>query len=498
MLREMETWSFGKFRRNYERACACSDLFTLKLVYRTSKAGELRMIHGRITAGASLNTGFFPCIRRSVEDAALAVAAAENRYALVRLLIHQGVDVQGAYPALSCYAPVDRPRHIRQKVLLQADRDPDPVPRPAWATPLYASAEWGGDERTMRYLLQSGACPNSRSYDRDRTALFGVVRSLPRRGEDSSRHRSGILSRINLLLQYGADPNAIAEGGETVIVCAADRGYTDVMELLLDNAPGLIFGVYENLTLLQRTSAGSHFEATRMLLERRMINVNHAGYGQSIQRYPALSRALLQDNYIPLRSQVSHITTVKTLLDHGADPDGTNQMIPPLILAIDHNEPEIARMLLEAGADVGRRDRARGWTPLESCIMGVLLGHVELHILELLLRFNADHRELFSSGHTALTKTILAPSGQGRNWRKRMTLQILLNNGADVGQRTRDGVSTLEAVDIRSQPSEEKQCIVEILRPYSKGELYERFNKRSKELLRRRQRRVTNSPFTVV
>ena len=172
--------------------------------------------------------------------------------------------------------------------------------------------------------------------------------------------------------------------------------------------------------------------------------------------------------------------------------------MPPLILAIERNESEIMRMLLEAGADVGKRDSERGWTPLESCVTSALHGQVELPLLELLLRFDADHNELFSSGHTALTKAILAPSGQGRSWRKRMILQILLNNGADVGQRTRDGSSTLEAIDMKNESIVEKQCMVEILRPYSRGELHERFNRRSKELLRHKQRHVARRLRTTV
>lgn len=70
------------------------------------------------------------------------------------------------------------------------------------------------------------------------------------------------------------------------------------------------------------------------------------------------------------------------------DPDlvhASRQTPPPLHWAIYHNRPEIAELLLDAGADVGRRDPDRAATPLEYAAV-----YARMRIIRLLVERGAD------------------------------------------------------------------------------------------------------------
>ena len=469
MIREMERWPMTTFLTKFERQSERGNVFFVRLAYRTIKAPMLQAVQGKF--------------RRSLEVESLCIAAAANHYALVEFFIEQGIDVEGAYPAPSPHGPFHpRLRDEWCDATLEDGQDLLFVPQTIYASPLYASAEWGGDESTMRLLLEHGACPNSRSFNHERPALFGVLRSSPRNGEDRATHVKSMLSRIRLLLKYGANPKATAEGGESVLHYAADCGYTEVMEFLIGVDIGLALCSYENMTLLQRTCAKGHLAATRMLLEKGLIDIDYANGEPSVDGYTALGRAV--DNYGPFRSKEPRDALVQVLLDYNADPDGGDQQIPPLTIAIDGNNPNITHMLLEARANVEKRDTKRHWTPLESCLSSVLYGSTDMSLLDLLLSYGADPNKRFTSGHTPLVETVLAPSGRGRgrDWRKHMVLETLLWHGADVSKPARNGVTALSAIDLREGSIMEKQCTLEILRPHSKGKVREGFDRRSKEL----------------
>lgn len=116
---------------------------------------------------------------------------------------------------------------------------------------------------------------------------------------------------------------------------------------------------------------------------------------------PALCEAVAPDGFTPLglASFFGHTDIVALLLDQGADPNHAShnvQEVAPLHSAAAGRHLEIARMLINRGADVLAR-QAGEFTPLHSAAQN---GQIEL--VELLLEHGADTQATSARGQTPL------------------------------------------------------------------------------------------------
>src|SRR5438034_11837630 len=99
---------------------------------------------------------------------------------------------------------------------------------------------------------------------------------------------------------------------------------------------------------------------------------------------------------------------VKRLLSEGADVDcydDTGQT--PLHLAVGELRYSATKVLIGAGADVNRTDRAGEWTPLTRSVEArswlKCLGYKpSTSVLRLLLKTGANQRKRIAKGHTAM------------------------------------------------------------------------------------------------
>ncbi len=120
---------------------------------------------------------------------------------------------------------------------------------------------------------------------------------------------------------------------------------------------------------------------------------------------------------------------VRKLLKNGASPDATSRTgISPLMQAARSSQSEIARLLIEAGASVGIRDKREGYTAL---MHAAEQGNEK--VLEVLLKAGADVNQADSK--RGLTPLMLAAN--------RLTgfpiLLELLAAGADINDQANDG-----------------------------------------------------------
>jgi ankyrin repeat protein len=126
------------------------------------------------------------------------------------------------------------------------------------------------------------------------------------------------------------------------------------------------------------------------------------------------------------------LETVTRLLSQGADPNAKAQSIigvdniTPLPFALSNRAPEIAKLLIEKGANVNFRDSLMGTTAL---IDATMFGQAE--IAKLLLDKNADVTVKDAVGYTALIYAAIG--GQLE------LIKLLTENGANINEAAGDG-----------------------------------------------------------
>ena len=278
-------------------------------------------------------------------------------------------------------------------------------------------------------LLERGADPDSRFHG-DQTALYmassrgysEVVGSLIDRGADLNSQcldnnntqdvrwtplqasiYNGHLDTALLLLEHGANPEPRYNGEQTAIYMASSRGYTEIVQSLLDSGADLNVQCEDKdgrdgvqRTPLQVATHKGHHDIVLVLMEHvHMIQKQIALYVASSCGNTHAVRSLIdqgtdpntkcEDNdgrrdvkWTPLQvaTHKGHLDTVLLLLECGADLESRDHSDQTaLYIASSHGYSEVAHSLMDHGADLnaGGNDRDEhgeevGWTPLHAAI----------------------------------------------------------------------------------------------------------------------------------
>ncbi|MDR2216527.1 MAG: ankyrin repeat domain-containing protein, partial [Nevskiaceae bacterium] len=259
-------------------------------------------------------------------DATLLSALRDDDAATAQRLLEQGADArqQSADGTTALHWAV----HLGHAPLAQAllKRGANPNARNDYgSTPLQEAAE-RGDPALVKMLLQAGADKES-ANDEGQTALMTVA-------------RTGNVEAAQLLIKAGANVNAV-EGwrGQTALMWAAAQGNPEIVRLLI------------------RSGAKVDTISTIRQWERRVT-----AEPRPQNRPPGGFTALL------LAAREGCAACAQALIEGKAKLNLTDpENITPLLMAVLNARFDVAKVLIEAGADVNRWD-SWGRAPLYSTI----------------------------------------------------------------------------------------------------------------------------------
>ncbi|KAI5849160.1 ankyrin repeat-containing domain protein [Tricharina praecox] len=257
-----------------------------------------------------------------------------------------------------------------------------------------------GHVEAVKFLLEQGIEVDSRDLMRDtplHNAASGghdsVIRLLLEKGAEIQAGNNGLetplhmaclhakeVSTVRILLEHGADPNAHSLGTQctTPLHIAAQNDSTEIVRLLLEkgadpNAKTEMIG-WDALRLAQSV------EVCEILIV--------AG---------ADVKAISNSGFTQLAQSAGNLGKTKLLADHGVDftRTGGPGNKGPISWAVAANDFYMARLAIEAGDDINRKDTETGGTPLHAAVQRKLFG-----MIKFLIKNGADKNVKNDNGET--------------------------------------------------------------------------------------------------
>ena len=280
--------------------------------------------------------------------------------------------------------------------------------------PLFDAIYWS-DPEIVRLLVEAGADVNAAEGSGGNTPLHEAV-------------EKGDAEIVKILVAAGADVNAEGFMGHTPLILAAEEGATEIMRILL--RPGLDAGTSadgEDKEAASTPSIGSgalftaiendDVEMVRLLVEAG-ADVNAAeGFGGNTPLHEAVEKGDAE--------------IVKILVAAGADVNAEGFMgHTPLILAAEEGATEIMRILLRPGLDAGTsadgEDKEAASTPsIGSGALFTAIENDDVEMVRLLVEAGADVNAAEGfGGNTPLHEAVEKGDAE--------IVKILVAAGADV------------------------------------------------------------------
>jgi uncharacterized protein len=259
----------------------------------------------------------------------------------------------------------------------------------------------------------------------------------------------GHLQTVQLLLQHGADVNAVSFDGCSSLMTAAQTGNIALVQLLLEQGANLRATDSHDQNALTSAVRGGHVPMMQLLVQRGLSvhavdNEGHAllAVAAAFQRKAAVAWLLRQgvavntgdnNNTIALHSACGRnsgddAAIVELLMANGADVHkrGAAQLTA-LDVAVYHGNVQCATVLIAAGADVNNTNSD------EYCPLHIALEQNHASVVQLLLEHGAlavmnsvVPKRCENSAHCCTTTTALMMCSDVD------TVKVLIAAGADV------------------------------------------------------------------
>ncbi|MFH1115319.1 MAG: ankyrin repeat domain-containing protein [Pseudomonadota bacterium] len=309
-----------------------------------------------------------------------------------------------------------------------------------------------GDVELVRLLLEKGAEVNVRLTD-GLTPLLCAMTGSWRNGIHKSlgsRFEVNVLERnrppaekfsdrrmemVKLLLDHGADVNALPAKGTTALMWAINRGQAEMVQLLLERGADPNAKLRDGSTLLQSAALLGCAEVVKLLIEHGARATLAAAALSGLNN--EVRRLLDQGSDVNARdtkgrtafmecARRGNLDTARLLIDRGADPSARDERgWTAFMEAMWNNRLDMATLLLERGVDPNVADDS-GWTPLMQAAWKGLPEAVNL-----LLTKGVDVNAKDPYGKTPLMRAV--------EMGNREVGLLLLDKGADVKTATADG-----------------------------------------------------------
>ncbi|KAK6339219.1 hypothetical protein TWF718_008641 [Orbilia javanica] len=247
-----------------------------------------------------------------------------------------------------------------------------------------------GHQRILELLIDAGADVNAVDNDAETTLRMAVLGSH--------------LNIADFLVKNGADVNAINNAGEAAIHIAVEKGYQETIDLLIKNGANVNVKSKAGSVALQVAAANGYREIVGLLLRSR-ADVNAKGP----EGVTALQKA----------AEKGYQEIVDLLIRNKADVNTKDREgVTALQAAAENGYGEIVNLLIQNGGDV----TAINWMSTTALHHAAEKGHKG--IVDMLLHHGANVNNREKGGRTALQKA--AFNGH------REIVETLIEHGADV------------------------------------------------------------------
>jgi ankyrin repeat protein len=260
--------------------------------------GRLDIVELLVNAGADVEARVRGDVDLPDGETAAYRAAKRGRTDILRFLLSHG-----AHDSNLTLCGANSPETV--KLSLASGADPNVACRSGTSDsqpPIYGEC----NEETLRVLINAGANVNLRNVDGDTPLIFAVRRGLP--------------ACVKTLLEAGADVTVSNQRGDSPLSLVQDKELTVLLLKFSRRVEKEVGDSLLNLAAIQGWP-----DVARLLIERG-IDVNAEGRGDwSVidQKNPDTSTVVYLGPGTPLENAIKHdqIEVARTLLQSGADPD---------------------------------------------------------------------------------------------------------------------------------------------------------------------------------